>query len=197
MEENDSVTVLKTDRLILRKFTTADAAFMLELLNEPSFITNIGDKGVKTVDEAVSYIQTGPMASYQRLGFGVYLVGLKDTGAAIGLCGLIKRDELPDVDVGFAFLPAYWSKGYASEAASAVVDFGKREFGLQKIVAIARPDNSGSIRVLEKLGLRFDRLIDVFHDGSELSLFVPEESFSSDRSPTDPSSAGYRDEAIS
>jgi len=172
MDERARVAVLETERLFLRKFTTDDATFMLGLLNEPSFLANIGDKGVKTVDEAVSYIQTGPMASYQRFGFGVYLVELKESGAAIGLCGLIKRDELPDIDVGFAFLPAYWSKGYASEAASAVVDFGKRELGIQRIVAIARPDNSGSIRVLEKLGLRFDRLVDIFDDGSELSLFV-------------------------
>jgi len=172
MDEKARVAVLETERLFLRKFTTDDATFMLGLLNEPSFLANIGDKGVKTVDEAVSYIQTGPMTSYQRFGFGIYLVELKESGAAIGLCGLIKRDELPDIDVGFAFLPAYWSKGYAFEAASAVVDFGKREFGIQRIVAIARPDNSGSIRVLEKLGLRFDRLVDVFDDGSELSLFV-------------------------
>jgi RimJ/RimL family protein N-acetyltransferase len=175
MEEKAGVVVLETERLILRKFTTDDAAFMLALLNEPSFIDNIGDKGVKTIDEAVSYIQTGPMASYQRLGFGAYLVELKEGGAAIGMCGLIKRDELPDIDVGFAFLPAYWSKGYASEAARAVIDFGKREFGIRRTVAIVRPDNSGSIRVLEKLGLRFDRLVDVFGDGSELSLFVPDE----------------------
>ena len=196
MEETGRVTVLETERLILRKFTSDDAAFMLELLNEPSFLHNIGDKGVKTVDEAVSYLQTGPMASYQRFGFGVYLVELKETGTAIGLCGLIKRDELPDVDVGFAFLPAYWSKGYASEAAAAVVGFGKREFGIQRIVAIARPDNTGSIRVLEKLRLRFDRLVDVFNDGSELSLFVPDESFSTDQ-PSLEISVGYRDRTLS
>ena len=196
MEETGRATVLETERLILRKFTTDDAAFMLELLNEPSFLHNIGDKGVKTVDEAVSYIQTGPMASYQRFGFGVYLVELKETGAAIGLCGLIKRDELPDVDVGFAFLPAYWSRGYASEAAAAVVDFGKKEFGIQRIVAIARPDNTGSIRVLERLKLRFDRLVDVFNDGSELSLFVPDETFSTDQSSLE-LSVGYRDGSLS
>jgi len=196
MEETGRVTVLETERLILRKFTSDDAAFMLELLNEPSFLHNIGDKGVKTVNEAVSYLQNGPMASYQRFGFGVYLVELKETGTSIGLCGLIKRDELPDVDVGFAFLPAYWSKGYASEAAAAVVGFGKREFGIQRIVAIARPDNTGSIRVLEKLRLRFDRLVDVFNDGSELSLFVPDETFSTDQ-PSLEISVGYRERTLS
>ena len=172
---SEDVIILETERLVLRRFSTGDAKFILGLLNEPSFLHNIGDKGVRTLEDAVRYLQTGPIASYDRFGFGVYLVELKETGEAVGLCGLIKRDELPDVDVGFAFPPAFWSKGYAFEAASAVVAYGKNALGIRRIIAITHPDNSGSIRVLQKLGLKFDRLIDSFDDGSDLSLFVPDE----------------------
>ena len=167
--------VLETERLILRKFSYDDAAFILQLLNEPSFVRNIGDKGVRTIADAHRYIRTGPVASYERFGFGVYLVELKETGASIGLCGLIKREQLTDVDVGFAFLPPFWSKGFAFESASAVVAYGRDVLGISRIVAITAPDNSGSIKVLEKLGLRFERLIRLSEDEPELKLFAPEE----------------------
>ena len=166
--------MIETERLILRRFSNEDAEFVLRLLNEPSFLTNIGDKGVRTLEDAQTYIRTGPVASYERFGFGTYLVELKESGASIGLCGLIKREQLSDVDVGFAFLPAFWSKGYASEAASAVVAYGKDVLGIGRIVAITSPDNSGSIRVLEKLGLRFVRMMRLSQDGAELKLFAPE-----------------------
>jgi len=166
--------VLETERLILRRFSNDDAEFVLQLLNEPSFVRNIGDKGVRTIADALEYIRTGPVASYERFGFGLYVVELKETGASIGLCGLIKREQLVDVDVGFAFLPSFWSKGYAFEAASAVVAYGKHVLAISRIVAITTPDNSGSIRVLEKLGLRFERMIRLFEDESELRLFAPE-----------------------
>jgi RimJ/RimL family protein N-acetyltransferase len=112
--------ILETDRLILRQFTTEDAEFILELVNEPSFIQNIGDRGVRTLEDARSYILRVAVASYEKNGFGLYLVELKESGQAIGMCGLIKRDGLEDVDIGYAFLPKFWSKGYAQEAASAV-----------------------------------------------------------------------------
>jgi RimJ/RimL family protein N-acetyltransferase len=165
--------VLETERLILRRFSNDDAEFVLELLNEPSFLINIGDKGVRSIDDALEYIRTGPVASYERFGFGLYLVELKETGASIGLCGLIKREQLTDVDVGFAFLPSFWSKGYAFEAASAVVGYGRDVLGISRIVAITSPDNTGSIRVLEKLGLRLERMVRLFEDESELRLFAP------------------------
>ena len=167
--------VLETERLILRRLSDEHAAFILQLLNEPSFLRNIGDKGVRTKADALEYIRTGPISSYERFGFGLYLVELKETGASIGLCGLVKRETLKHVDVGFAFLPAFWSKGYATEAAFAVVTYGKDVLGLNRIVAITTPDNLGSIRVLEKLGLRFERMIRLFKDEAELKLFAPED----------------------
>jgi RimJ/RimL family protein N-acetyltransferase len=165
------LTVIETDRLVLRKLSTDDAEFINELLNQPSFLRYIGDKEVRNNADAVRYIQTGPIASYERFGFGLYLVELKETGTSIGICGLLKRDSLPDVDVGFAFLPNYWSQGYAFESASAVMTYGREVLGLRRIVAITSPDNDASIRLLERIGLRFEGLIKLSEDQSEVRLF--------------------------
>lgn len=167
-----TVKILETERIILRQFSLEDAPFILELVNDPSFIQNIGDRGVRTLDDARSYIQKGPVASYARNGFGLYLVALKDTGESIGMCGLIKRDGLDDVDIGYAFLPRFWSKGYAIEAARAVKTYAKDQVGLKRIVAITDPANEGSIRVLEKLGLHFEKMIRLSADDIELKLFA-------------------------
>ena len=148
--------VLETERLTLRWVTDADAEFILGLLNQPSFLRYIGDKGVRNTEDAIRYIQTGPVASYERFGFGLYLVELKETGLPIGMCGLLKRDTLPDVDMGFALLPDYCSKGYAFEAASAVMKHGRDAFGLRRIVAITSLDNQASITLLERLGMAFE-----------------------------------------
>ena len=165
--------VAETERLRLRPLNVEDAAFVLELLNEPSWLHFIGDKGVRTLEDARTYIATGPMAMYARLGFGLYVTERKSDGAPMGMCGLIKRDGLDDVDIGFAFLPRYWGRGYAHEAAAAVMDFGKRIIGLTRIVAITSPDNEPSARLLEKLGLRFDRMVRLSDDAKEDRLFVP------------------------
>jgi RimJ/RimL family protein N-acetyltransferase len=165
--------VLETERLILRRFSTGDAEFILKLLNEPSFVRNIGDKGVRSTADALRYIETGPVASYERFGFGLYVVELKATCESIGICGLINREGLSDVDVGFAFLPSFWSKGYAFEAASAVTAYARDVLGIQRIVAITAPDNTASIKVLDKLGLRFERMIKLSEGEPELRLFVP------------------------
>jgi RimJ/RimL family protein N-acetyltransferase len=165
------LTVIETDRLVLRRLATDDAEFINELLNQPSFLRYIGDKEVRNSADAVRYIQTGPIASYERFGFGLYLVELKETGASIGICGLLKRDSLPDVDVGFAFLPSYWSQGYAFESASAVMTYGREVLGLRRIVAITSLDNDASIRLLERIGLRFEGLIKLSADQSEVRLF--------------------------
>jgi RimJ/RimL family protein N-acetyltransferase len=162
---------LPTERLILRRLSPDDAQFILELLNQPSFLRYIGDKGVRNTDDALNYIQTGPVASYERFGFGLYLVELKDKAVPIGICGLLKRDSLPDVDVGFAFLPDYWSRGYAFEAAAAVMRYGKEKFGLQRIVAITSLENDASIKLLEKLGMKFQGLIKLGEDQREVRLF--------------------------
>lgn len=166
------MSVLETERLVLRRMTPDDAEFILKLVNEPSFIHFIGDKGIRNHADAVQYIQTGPVASYERFGFGLYLVELKGSRVPIGMCGLVKRDSLADVDVGFAFLPAFWSKGYAFEAAAAVKALGKDVLGISRLVAITNPDNESSIKLLEKIGLRFERMIRLSEDASELKLFA-------------------------
>jgi RimJ/RimL family protein N-acetyltransferase len=166
------MNILETDRLILRQFSTDDAAFILELLNEPSFIRFIRDSGVRTLGDATEYLVNGPLASYDRHGFGLYLTKLKANDMPIGMCGLLKRDSLADVDLGFAFLPRYWSQGYATEAATAVLDYGHTVLGLKRIVAITAPDNHGSINVLKKIGLRFDKRITLSNDGGDSLLFT-------------------------
>jgi RimJ/RimL family protein N-acetyltransferase len=163
--------ILETERLLLRQFTDEDAEFILALLNEPSFIQNIGDRGVRTLADANSYILNGPLASYAKNGFGLFLVILKETNESIGMCGLIKRDGLDDVDLGYAFLPKYWSKGYAVECAQATREYARDVIGLKRLVAITDPANAGSIRVLEKIGLRFEKMIRLSDDDIELKLF--------------------------
>ena len=165
--------VIESDRLQLRRIELDDAEFLLDLLNQPSFLHFIGDKGVRTLDDARNYILSGPVASYQRFGFGMYLTLLKEARIPIGICGLLKRDSLEDVDVGFAFLPQFWSKGYAFESASAVMAYGRNALGLGRIVAVTSPDNHGSIHILEKLGLRFETMIRLLEDSPEIKLFTP------------------------
>ena len=168
------VTVLTTERLTLRRLSPADAEFIVELLNDPAFLQFVGDKAVRTADDACRYILDGPMASYERNGFGLWLVALKESDLPIGLCGLLKREALPDVDIGFAFLPDYRSRGYALESASAVLQYGRTEFGLKRIVAITDPENAGSIRVLQKIGMRFERMIAVSEGAPEIQLLASE-----------------------
>lgn len=165
--------IAETERLTLRRLTVDDAEFVFALLNEPSWLRFIGDKGVRTLEDARAYIENGPVAMYQRFGFGLYVTERRTDGVPMGMCGLIKRDGLDDVDIGFAFLPAYWGRGYAFEAAAAVMDYGRNVIGLTRIVAITAPDNESSARLLEKLGLRFDRMIRLSADAKEDRLFVP------------------------
>jgi len=162
---------LNTERLLVRGFDTNDAEFILELLNQPSFIQFIGDKGVRSVDDARNYITTGPIESYRRHGFGLYLVELKDRKVPIGMCGVLKRESLPDPDLGFAFLPEYWGKGYAFEAASAALDQARDFFKLARILAITNPDNDASIKLLAKLGFQFERVMKLSTDSDEVKLF--------------------------
>ncbi|MDQ5845388.1 MAG: GNAT family N-acetyltransferase [Acidobacteriota bacterium] len=164
--------ILETERLVLRQLNADDASFILGLLNEPSFLQYIGDKGVRNEEDAVRYIQTGPMASYERFGFGLYRVELKETGVPIGICGLLKRDTLEDVDVGFAFLPRFWSKGYAVESTAATLAYGRSVLGIKRIAAITNPDNAASISLLEKIGFRFDRMVRMSESEPELKLFL-------------------------
>ena len=156
----------------MRPLTPDDAAFIVELLNDPSFIRNIGDRGVRTEEDARRYIIEGPMSSYARHGFGLCAVDLADAGVSIGICGLLQRNELSVPDIGFAFLSGYRAQGYAREAAAAVLDDARMRLGLESVLAIVNPDNTPSIRLLERLGFQFERLIRLGGEGPELQLFA-------------------------
>ena len=165
--------VLETDRLVLRRYTLEDAEFVFRLVNDPSWLRFIGDKNVHNLEDARRYLREGPLDMYERYGFGMYRVEERDSGTPAGMCGLIKRDTLPDADVGYAFLPEFRGKGYAFEAASAVLEYGNRVFGLKRILAITSLDNAGSIRVLEKAGMKFEREME-FRPGDPVKLFARE-----------------------
>jgi RimJ/RimL family protein N-acetyltransferase len=165
-----AAAVIQTGRLVLRRLELSDAVFILELLNEPEFLRFIGDKGVRDLDNARDYILKGPVDSYGRHGFGLYATCLYD-GTPVGICGLVKREGLADVDVGFAFLSRHRSKGYAVESASAVLEHARRVLRLPRIVAITSPDNAASVAVLERIGLKFERMIRLAEHSPELKLF--------------------------
>jgi RimJ/RimL family protein N-acetyltransferase len=166
--------VIETERLVLRRMTPDDAEFIFRLVNEPSFLHFIGDKGVRNHADAVRYIESGPIANYERFGFGQYLVELKEDRVPIGMCGLTKKDSLPAVDIGFAFLPAFWSQGYAFEAATGVKSYVKDVLGISRLVAVTNPDNESSIKLLKKLGFTFVRMIQLSQDSSEIKLYSSE-----------------------
>lgn len=164
--------VLETDRLILRWLTPDDAAFILELLNEPSWIRFIGDKGVRTLEDAKKYIVAGPMIMYSQMGFGLFMVERKEGSIPIGMCGLIKRDTLDNVDIGFAFLSTYQTQGYGFESASATLKYGHEEQDLKRILAITSLENQASSRLLEKIGMNYEGTIIL--DKEKLKLFASE-----------------------
>jgi RimJ/RimL family protein N-acetyltransferase len=165
--------VCETPRLRLRYLISSDAAFILELLNEPDFIRNIGDREVRTVEDARRYIHSGTVSGYDKTGFGLYLVELQGDATPIGICGLLKRDYLEHVDVGFALRAGFRNHGYAFEAAGAVMRFGLEVLKLGRIVAITAPDNHASIKLLRRLGLEFERNIRVPDLERDTSLFTP------------------------
>ena len=165
---------LETPRLALRRFVFDDAPFVVELLNQPSFIRNIGDRGVRNVDDAHRYLREGPMAMYEQYGFGLWLASRRADGVPVGMCGLLKRDILPDVDIGYAYLPAHWGHGYALEAARATLEHGARKFGLKRVIGVVSDHNDASIRVLEKLGMRFERMYPMHADEPEVRLYALE-----------------------
>ena len=168
---NINMIQISTERLTLRQLNLDDAEFIKELLNDPSFIQNIGDRGVRTLADAEKYLENGPMSSYAKNGFGLLAVTLAETGETIGMCGLIKRDILEDVDIGYAFLPKFWLKGYAIESAQGVMKHAKEVVGLKRVVAIVDPANAGSVRVLEKIGMTFEKMVKLSADDIDLKLF--------------------------
>ena len=161
---------VETERLLLRRMTPGDAPFLLELLNEPSFVRFVGDRKVRTVEDAEAYMRRGPLEMYERVGYGMWLAVRKEDGAPIGMCGLILRDTLPAPDIGYALVPRYWGMGYAAEAVAASVAYGRRALGLGRIVAITTHDNDASRRVLERCGFHAAGPIQVGDE--ELAFFV-------------------------
>jgi RimJ/RimL family protein N-acetyltransferase len=165
------VKIIETNRLILRRFTEADSAFILELLNEPSWKRYIGDRGIDSLEKARYYIETGPIASYERHGFGLYAIEQKADSTLVGMCGLIKRDALDDVDVGFAVLSRFERQGIAREAAAAMLAYSRDALGLRRVVAITSIDNDRSARLLERLGMSFEGMVRLSEDAEQLRLY--------------------------
>jgi RimJ/RimL family protein N-acetyltransferase len=165
--------ILETERLLLRAITADDAAFYLELVNDPAFIEHIGDRGIRTVEQARSSVIEGPMAMQEERGHSLYVVELKGQGTPIGMCGLIKRVALHDVDIGYAFLPQYRGKGYAFEAGRGVLGYAS-SLGITRVAAITSPDNVASNRLLRKLGLRFLHFTHLTSEDSGTNVYLIE-----------------------
>ena len=163
--------IAETPRLRIRKYTPADAAFILELLNSPPFLQNVGDRKIRDLAAAEAYLQKGALADYAQRGYGSYLVEHRADKQPIGRCGFIKRDFLEAVDIGFAFLPGYLGQGYGSEAAQAVLDYGLATYGLRDIMGIVQPTNQASIALLQKLGLRFERTFTFPEEETPMHLY--------------------------
>lgn len=163
---------LTTERLLLRELDEGDAPFVLELINEPGWIRYIGDRGIRDLDGARDYIVKGPVAMYRQHGFGLYAVVSRETGEPLGLCGLIKRETLDDVDIGFAFLERHGRKGYAFESASAVLAHAREVLALERIVAITSLDNHASMKLLQKIGLHLEKVIPWPGSDETVNLFA-------------------------
>lgn len=163
--------ILETERLVIRELTARDAAFVLRLTNEPSFISNIADKGIRSLDDARTFLREGAWTNQARPGLGQFLVELKGDASAAGVCGLMHRQGLDVTDVGFAFLPEFWGNGYALEAASALIEYGRSELGIEAIVGLTTTSNSSSIKVLERLGMRFRRTVRMSEDDPGTAVY--------------------------
>lgn len=162
---------LGTSRLELRWLTENDAEFMLDVWNDPAFIRFVGDRGVRTTEQAVRALQGGLLETYRQHGYGPFLVTLSATGRPIGLCGLFQRPYLPDADLGFVLLPAYRSSGYAQEAAEATIDYARNILNLRRLSAIVARDNRHSVALLRKLGFRHEREFRVPGEDRDVSLY--------------------------
>lgn len=163
---------LETSRLQIRWLDFDDAEFISQLVNDPDWIRFIGDKGVSNLDDARNYIKTGPMEMYRKHGFGLNRVALKENDKAIGICGILQRETLSEVDLGFAFLPDYRRQGYAFEASEAILEHGLTILGLQRIAAILSPQNMASANLLGKLGFSFEHNYQAEPDTDILDLYI-------------------------
>ena len=166
--------VIETDRLLLREMSTADADFMLAILNDPDFIRYIGDRGVRTQGQARDYLTDRVLKSYTEHGFGMYAVERKTDQVVIGICGLVRREHLDAPDIGFAFLPEFRNAGYGLESAAAVLEFTVGKLRIDRVLAIATPDNLASNALLERLGMRLEQVTRLAEDDANLNLYVYE-----------------------
>ncbi|HPE83869.1 MAG TPA: GNAT family N-acetyltransferase [Aequorivita sp.] len=164
------MTKIESERLTLNMYTLADAPFIYKLMNSKGWLKNIGDRNIETLEDAEAYVQKNYLSSYDKHGFGPYLVTLKSDGTPIGSAGLYKRDNLEHPDVGFAFLAEYGGKGYAFEAAQAVMEYAAEKLKIKTVVGITLPQNQPSIKLLKKLGLSEIGTYK-YEDGEELLLF--------------------------
>lgn len=162
---------IMTERLSIERVNRNDAAFILKLFNDPGWIEFIGNKGMTTLADATEYIENKLFAEYERWGFGFFVVKLKESKAPVGFCGLRKADYLDHADIGFGLLTRYKGNGYACEAASAVLKNKEFSFGLKKVVAIVESGNENSVKVIERIGLKFEKTIHVPDDSAEFLLF--------------------------
>jgi RimJ/RimL family protein N-acetyltransferase len=163
--------ILETPRLVLREVGRSDASFILELMNERAYLEKIGDRGVRTTEDAQAYIDSRYTANYQRLGYGLYLAETKADGIPIGICGFVKREMLEHADVGFAYLEKFRAQGYGYESASAVLEHGRDALRFSRVLGVTSKTNPGSIRLLEKLGLSYVRSISLPGYAEESLLF--------------------------
>lgn len=168
-----SPVILRTNRLLLRELGLDDAPFIVELVNTPGWLKFIGDRNIRSVDQAKTYLEKGPIKSYRENGFGLWGVSLKESETLIGMCGLLKRDALEHPDIGYAFLTTYMGKGYAIEITKATMDFAKTTLNLTTLCAITHPENIASIKLLGKLGMRFKEKLS-FKEGEDSLLFSNE-----------------------
>ncbi len=167
------MTLITTDRLVLREFDLEDASFILELVNDQGWLENIGDKNVHSIEDAEQYLLSGPIRSYQENGYGLYMVELKLTNIAVGMCGLVKRDCFKSPDVGFAFVPEYRGLGFASEAGRSVLKYAKSQLSLNRVIGVTSMNNVGSMKALEKMGMQYDSLVSMPGYDEKSRLFVP------------------------
>lgn len=165
---------IETPRLRLSELSAADAPFLLALMNDPGYLQHIGDRGVRSEDDALRYLADGPISSYRRHGHGLLRLALRDSDTPIGICGLLKRDTLNDVDLGYALLPAHRGMGYVNEAAQAVLEHAHRALGISRVLAVVAPGNAGSEGVLRRLGFRLEQQVTLQPGATLLRLFARE-----------------------
>ncbi len=163
--------LMETDRLRLRPVTVDDSALMLAVWNDPAFIENVADRGIRTAEQAREAIKSGAEKMFQEYGYGPYCMSLKFDGTMIGICGIFKRENIDDPDIGFGVLPDYFGKGYAGEAAKAVVEHARNTLDISVLTAIVSPTNAASIGLIEKLGLTYERMITMPGDDDAVCLY--------------------------